>query len=123
LLQVTCAVEKQVKGISGPKNGPYQTRNKGGSDWVMIKSKEGGANSGVKNGSNVDRQAHNNRRCGGPRDRGFTHLSYNELMERRKKGLCFKCGDPFHPTHQCPDKHLRVLVVDDECEEDGEARR
>ncbi|MCH80279.1 Ty3/gypsy retrotransposon protein, partial [Trifolium medium] len=128
LLKVTRAVEKEVKGISGssfnrgPKNGPYRNGIKGGSDWVMVRSKEGGANSGVKNGPNVDKQAHNDRRRGGPRDRGFTHLSYNELMERKKKGLCFKCGGPFHPTHQCPDKHLRVLVVDDECEEDGEAK-
>lgn len=45
-------------------------------------------------------------------------MSYNELMERKQKGLCFKCGGPFHPMHQCPEKQLRVLVVDDE--EDGE---
>ncbi|GAU50456.1 hypothetical protein TSUD_373220 [Trifolium subterraneum] len=128
LLQVTRAVEKEVNGVGGssfnhgPKNGPYRMGNKRGSDWVMVKNKEGGANSSVRNGLNVDRQAQNDRRRGGPRDKGFTHLSYNELMERKKKGLCFKCGGPFHPTHQCPDKHLRVLVVDDECEEDGEAK-
>jgi hypothetical protein len=44
-------------------------------------------------------------------------LSYNELMERKQKGLCFKCGGPFHPMHQCPDKQLRVLIVEEE--EDG----
>lgn len=42
-------------------------------------------------------------------------------MERKQKGLCFKCGGPFHPKHQCPDKHLRVLITeDDETEEGGE---
>jgi hypothetical protein len=47
LLQVTRAVEKEVKGKSGvgfnrgPKNGPYrsgsQVGNKGGTDWFMVK--------------------------------------------------------------------------------------
>lgn len=46
-------------------------------------------------------------------------MSYNELMERKQKGLCFKCGGPFHPKHQCPDKHLRVLITEEEETEEG----
>lgn len=132
LLQVTRAVEKEVKGGNGsgfgrgPKNGPYRSNshggNKGVSDWVMVKNKEGGVSSSMRSGLRGDKQAQGDNRHTGPRDRGFTHLSYNELMERKRKGLCFKCKKPFNPGHQCSEKHLRVLIVDDECEEDGEAK-
>ncbi|MCH85044.1 Ty3/gypsy retrotransposon protein, partial [Trifolium medium] len=136
LLQVTRAVEKEVKGSSGSnfnrglnKNGPYkggtQGSNRHGSDWVMVKGGSVGSTEGAKSGTSGprnDKQAQGERRRAGPRDRGFTHLSYNELMERKQKGLCFKCGGPFHPMHQCPDKQLRVLIVDDEEDDEGEAK-
>lgn len=67
----------------------------------MVKGKEiesRGTKSGT-NGPRSDRQAQGDRRRSGPRQRRFTHLSYNELMERKQKGLCFKCGGPFHPMH------------------------
>lgn len=57
------------------------------------------------------------KRRSGTRDRGFSHLTYQELLERKQKGLCYKCGGPFHKMHQCPDKHLRVMVIDED--EDG----
>lgn len=34
-------------------------------------------------------------------------------MEMRAKGLCFRCGDKLHPLHQCPEKQLRLLVLDE----------
>lgn len=34
-----------------------------------------------------------------PRDRGGKHLAYQDLLDRRKRGLCFKCGGPFGPLH------------------------
>ncbi|MCI36754.1 RNA-directed DNA polymerase (Reverse transcriptase), partial [Trifolium medium] len=128
LLQVTRAVEKEVKGGGGssmgrgprsgfgPSRNGYQGGSRNGSDWVMVR-REGGVKSGG-NGFKGDNQAQNEKKRNGPRDRGFTHLSYNELMERKQKGLCFKCGGPFHPMHKCPDKQLKVLVVDDEEGED-----
>ncbi|GAU42300.1 hypothetical protein TSUD_136860 [Trifolium subterraneum] len=136
LMQVTRAVEKEIQGKNGSgsnhnrgskpssgfqrfgPNGP----NRNNSDWVMVRNKESGGNGGVRSGSSglkSDKQAQGDRKRSGPRDRGFNHLSYNELMERKQKGLCFKCGGPFHPMHQCPEKQLRVLIVDDE-EEEGE---
>ncbi|KAD5508876.1 hypothetical protein E3N88_16579 [Mikania micrantha] len=51
------------------------------------------------------------------RDRGVRSLSRTEWEERRKKGLCYKCGQPFSPSHKCPDGQLRVLLLgDDELE-------
>lgn len=40
----------------------------------------------------------------GPRDKGIRRLSYKELIDRRQKGLCFKCGGTYHPSHTCPNK-------------------
>ncbi|PNX97977.1 hypothetical protein L195_g021217, partial [Trifolium pratense] len=139
VLQVSRAVEKEMGGGSGSgyhkpyKSGHGSTRsgghrpNKGsGSDWVLVKeSKEHTSSNGSRGnefGPKNDKQAQYDKKRNGPRDRGFTHLSYNELMERRKKGLCFKCGGPFHPMQQCPDKHLRVLVVEDEDESGQEGK-
>lgn len=87
----------------------------------MVKGKQiessGGAKSGAK-GSRSDQLTQCDRRRNGPRQRGFTQLSYYELMERKQKGLCFKCGGSFPFMHQCPEKQLRVLVVDGD--KDGE---
>lgn len=27
--------------------------------------------------------------------------------------MCFRCGDKFHPLHQCYEKQLRLLVLDE----------
>ena len=86
------------------------------SDWVLVKNRDGGSKGGARSnsvGPREDKTAHGDRRRNGPRDRGFQHLSYQELMDRKQKGLCFKCKGPFSPTHQCPDKHLRILLVDE----------
>lgn len=32
--------------------------------------------------------------------RGVKHLSYSELMERKNIGLCFRCGERYHPMHK-----------------------
>ncbi|CAJ2651205.1 unnamed protein product [Trifolium pratense] len=133
LLQITRAVEKEVRGGNGSKHnhgsrfgsgshrsGSYGP-NRNRSDWVMVRrgaSNNGGANSG--SGEFKGQLAQGETRRNGPRDRGFKHLTYGELMNRRQKGLCFTCGGPFHPRHQCPEKHLRLLVVDDEESEDDE---
>lgn len=129
LLQVTRVVEREVRGDAGtgiskhPKSGHGSSKpgfggssKGGGADWVMVKGKENGPSGGSKGGGFGPRSEKGRN---GPLDRGFSHLSYNELLERKQKGLCFKCGGPFHPKHQCPDKHLRVLITEEEETEEG----
>ncbi|KAD6454362.1 hypothetical protein E3N88_09068 [Mikania micrantha] len=55
----------------------------------------------------------------GNRDRGMRSLSQTEWEERRKKGLCFRCGQLYGPTHRCPEGKLRVLLLGDD-EEEGD---
>ncbi|PNX96069.1 retrotransposon-related protein [Trifolium pratense] len=119
LLQVTRAVEREVKGGSGsnfqrwPRSGfgPNRSNSFGRGkssnfDWVFVKGKEAGGSRGPSIGTRNENQAQHEKKRNGPRDRGFTHLPYQGLMDRRK-ALCFKCGGAFHPMHQYPDSRSR----------------
>ncbi|MCI50666.1 RNA-directed DNA polymerase (Reverse transcriptase), partial [Trifolium medium] len=91
----------------------------------MVRGRDGEGEGGVKSngaGPKGEKTAQSDRRFGGSRDRGFTRLSYQELMERKQKGLCFKCKGPFHPMHQCPERQLKVLVFDGDDEDEAEAK-
>ncbi|KAJ0575688.1 hypothetical protein HanIR_Chr05g0215621 [Helianthus annuus] len=54
----------------------------------------------------------------GSRDRGVRSLSRTEWEERRKKGQCYKCGQPYSPTYTCPNGKLRMMLLGDD-EPDG----
>ncbi|KAD7476945.1 hypothetical protein E3N88_00081 [Mikania micrantha] len=45
------------------------------------------------------------------RDKGVSTLSRTEWEERRKKGLCYRCGQLYGPTHRWPEGKLRVLLL------------
>lgn len=106
--------------VSGTAGSRSQTSGKGqGNDWVLVRGAKEGADKngpvmGPKSGFRSEKKSF------GPRDRGIRHLSYQQLMERREKGLCFKCGGPFHSRHQCPDRHLRIMMIEEEELGDGE---
>ncbi|KAJ0483065.1 putative retrotransposon gag domain-containing protein [Helianthus annuus] len=54
----------------------------------------------------------------GIHDRGIRSLSCAEWEDRKKKGLCFKYGQVYSPSHKCPAGSLRVLLLgDDEWDE------
>ncbi|KAD5803551.1 hypothetical protein E3N88_14911 [Mikania micrantha] len=53
------------------------------------------------------------------KERGVRSLSRTEWEERRKKGLCFRCGQAYGPAHKCPKGKLRVLLLGDD--DDGGA--
>ncbi|KAG8390129.1 hypothetical protein BUALT_Bualt01G0051400 [Buddleja alternifolia] len=44
----------------------------------------------------------------------FRRLTDSERDELRRKGLCFRCKTPYTPTHECPMRHLRILLVTDD---------
>lgn len=50
----------------------------------------------------------------GNRDRGIRSLTRTEWEERRKKGLCFRCGLQYGPAHKCAEGQLRVLLLGDD---------
>lgn len=52
------------------------------------------------------------------RNKGVRSLSKADWEDRRKRGLCFKCGQQYGPTHKCPEAKLRVLLLGDDDPED-----
>lgn len=49
--------------------------------------------------------------------RSFRNLPYAEYMKLREEGKCFRCGGPFGPGHQCPERGLRMLILVEDKEE------
>lgn len=47
------------------------------------------------------------------RNRGTKHLPYLDLMDRKARGICFRCGERFHPLHQCAEKQLCLVIIGD----------
>ncbi|CAH9078190.1 unnamed protein product [Cuscuta epithymum] len=40
-------------------------------------------------------------------------LSHEELQERSRKGLCFKCGEKWNKEHTCKLRHYKMMLVED----------
>ncbi|CAJ2652361.1 unnamed protein product [Trifolium pratense] len=125
VLQVARAVERETKkdgpGFNRPHK-PVHGSNRTGisgsqkdrSDWVFVKNGSGDGSKEGGGGPKQDRPNSNDPRRSQNRDRGYSSLSYNEIMERRKKGLCFRCGGANHLKHQCPERHLKLEIAMDE---------
>ena len=47
----------------------------------------------------------------------FKRMTDSEFADKRAKGLCYRCDEPFGPGHRCREKTLHVLLVDNEEEE------
>ncbi|XP_019416449.1 PREDICTED: uncharacterized protein LOC109327750 [Lupinus angustifolius] len=91
---------------------------------ITVESKsigEGRQNSFV--GSNTVAQSAPKLVNEGARPRGgeFKHLTSAEVRERREKGLCFRCDEPFTRDHRCKNRQFRMLILEEE-EEDEEER-
>ncbi|KAD1982855.1 hypothetical protein E3N88_42067 [Mikania micrantha] len=54
------------------------------------------------------------------RDRGVRSLSRTEWQDRRKKGLCYRCGQQYGPAHKCPKGKLRILLLGEDEDDSGE---
>lgn len=76
--------------------------------------------SSESNATVTGRMGDSSRTSSSERARGVRHLSYNEMMERKNKGLCFRCGERYSPTHQCAAKSLRVIILADDELQGGE---
>jgi hypothetical protein len=99
---------------------PYNGRS-GSNDGVYIKDRKDDRDRNKSFSSNQNQKT-GDRRERSNRDKGFRHLTSQEIADRRQKGLCFRCGGAFHPRHQCPDRHLRVIVIEEDEVIDGELK-
>ena len=48
----------------------------------------------------------------------FRRLSYTEMLEKKEKGLCFKCDEKFGPNHVCKFKQFRIMLMEESEEEE-----
>ncbi|RYR62365.1 hypothetical protein Ahy_A04g019863 [Arachis hypogaea] len=82
----------------------------------------GGRNNGGRNEQDDERVEGNGGAASssGTRGSGTRRLSDEEWAERQRKGLCFRCGEKWGPTHVCPMKHYKILLIEEE-EENHEA--
>ncbi|XP_073225764.1 uncharacterized protein [Cicer arietinum] len=49
---------------------------------------------------------------GSIRSRGeYKKLTSDEMREKREKGLCFRCDEPFNKDHMCKNRQMRMLIL------------
>lgn len=94
-----------------PNSMSFMTRNISGAGGAANKeSRMGGVSSGPLSPRNDQPKNARN----GPKDRGIKHLSYQELMECKQRGLCYKCGEKYHPQHLCLERALQIMLVEED---------
>nr|XP_012568866.2 uncharacterized protein LOC105851738 [Cicer arietinum] len=47
----------------------------------------------------------------------FKHLTSAEVREKREKGLCFRCDEPYNREHRCKNKQFKMIIMEEEEEE------
>lgn len=87
------------------KRGRNVNKHLGGTSTSKIAVHPGKLNfSPVKDTNNTNK----------PLPSGVKKLSYNEMMERRSKGLCFNCDDKFTAGHVCKNKQVFMITTEEE---------
>ncbi|WVZ22625.1 hypothetical protein V8G54_001169 [Vigna mungo] len=41
-------------------------------------------------------------------------MTQGSCMNRKAQGLCFRCGEKYHPLHRCTERQLRMVVLADD---------
>ncbi|XP_004514546.1 uncharacterized protein [Cicer arietinum] len=50
----------------------------------------------------------------------FKRLSRAEMREKREKGFHFRCDEPYHRDHKCKNKQFRMIILEEDDEEDND---
>jgi len=84
-------------------------------------SKEGGnsvvldgSNKGRREGSEVASTCSSTSGMQRPRGAPFRKLTQEELQDKIKRGLCFRCDEESGPNHMCRNKQLHMLLMSEE---------
>ncbi|KAJ1416907.1 Retrotransposon gag domain [Sesbania bispinosa] len=97
----------------GPSTSTYSSTT-----WPPSSGKSRDSGQGILSGNGSEGVS---RKSGNNGSRGTHNLTTKEWEERRRKGLCFRCGQQFGPLHKCPDPRLRVMILgeDEEMNKEG----
>lgn len=96
------------------KSSPYLSSSSSANESVNGSNRaipSASSNSISEAASHAPRQPETDKRASGDKSRGVNHLSYHEMMDRKAKGLCFRCRKKFHP--------LKLILGDDETIDDS----
>ncbi|KAL6495833.1 hypothetical protein OROGR_030396 [Orobanche gracilis] len=44
----------------------------------------------------------------------FKRLTGAGMREKREKGLCFRCDEPYHREHKCKNKQFRMIILEED---------
>ncbi|CAH9115961.1 unnamed protein product, partial [Cuscuta epithymum] len=104
--------KKRWNGKTGSEN---QQQNWGNSNkWRSNPNATPGYGNIIQESKPPDNAITQNVKHNGPR------LSQSELLERSRKGLCFKCGEDWSKGHVCKMKNYRMMLVE-QSEEESES--
>lgn len=94
---------------SGPYKGTFRS---GPLSSDPTQTMQSGSNVNPNSSSNsVQKERDEGGRGNNPRNRDIKHLPYSELMDGKVCGLCFQCGERFHPLHQCTEKQFHLVIL------------
>lgn len=89
---------------------PKETNRSNGANPTQKSGSSGSNTTPTTSLTSTGKKGENDTRSG--KWKGVRSIHYDEMAERRAKGLCFKCGGKYHPTlHKCPESSLRVLIL------------
>lgn len=91
--------------MSGTENGTRSTVASSAGPSAMSHNLSN--RTGVSSAQSSTRKNEFEKRFGFEKSRGVKHLTYSEMMDRKAQGQCFRCGEKFHPLHNCADRQLR----------------
>jgi len=69
--------------------------------------------------SSVGSATRNSRTNPSFKGRGFRSLTDAEVLDKKAKGLCFRCDEKFGPGHICQNKQLQVLLLKEGMDEES----
>ncbi|WVZ24369.1 hypothetical protein V8G54_002913 [Vigna mungo] len=108
-------VEAELQGEGFQRGGGAQGW-KSNRDWSTGQGEKFGFGSSPHESRSATPQSSvfGDRSSAADRNRGTKHLLYSELMNRKAQGLCFRCGEKYHPLHRCTEWQLRMVVLADD---------
>ncbi|XP_019459980.1 PREDICTED: uncharacterized protein LOC109359744 [Lupinus angustifolius] len=99
------------------------TRSNFPSRSITLESKSGiERKSDQSSGGSASVNMNNAQTVDGSRGRGgaFKQLTGAELREKREKGLCFRCDEPFNRDHKCKNRQFIMILLEEEEDEEEE---
>ncbi|XP_019429957.1 PREDICTED: uncharacterized protein LOC109337432 [Lupinus angustifolius] len=102
------------KAGSSYKGHPYNRVVSVENSTTSNNRREGTVGEGTGSNNRSGQEAESSRFRG-----NYRRLTSGEMKEKREKGLCFRCDEPFTRGHVCKQRQLGMIIMADEEDTDG----